>query len=69
MSLTSSIVYALSEPDGSKHVHEQHVDQEGMVYSRFYLAGAADDINANLAAYAAELLARLADEEVEELTR
>jgi hypothetical protein len=67
MSLTSSIVYALSEPDGSKHVHEQHVDQDGKAYSRFYRAAAGADLDANLSAWATQLTAALADQEVEEL--
>jgi hypothetical protein len=69
MSLTSTIIYALSEPDGSKHVHEKHVDQDGRVYSRFYRAAASADLDANLAAWATQLTVILADQEVEELTQ
>lgn len=67
MSLTSSIVYALAEPDGSKHVHEQHADQAGKIYTRFYHAAPGDDLAANMAAYAEQLTVILAEQEADEV--
>lgn len=67
MSLTSSIVYAIQEPNGSTLVQEKHVDQAGKAYPHFYTAAAGADIDANLAAYAVTLQDALADKEAEEI--
>jgi hypothetical protein len=53
VSIVSSVIVETDvQKDGRKWVHEVHVDQLGLKYERNYLAGAADDLNVALAAYA-----------------
>jgi hypothetical protein len=53
MSIVSSVIAATdTQKDGRKWVSELHTDQVGVQYVRNYLAGALDDLNAALAAYA-----------------
>jgi hypothetical protein len=56
MSIVSSIIVSTDvQKDGRKWVREIHTDQVAVQYVRNYLAGAADDLNAALAAYAVML--------------
>lgn len=56
MPIVSSIIADTNvQKDGRKWVREIHTDQVGVQYVRNYLAGAADDLNAALAAYATQL--------------
>lgn len=53
VSIVSSVIAAIdTQKDGRKWVRELHTDQVGVQYVRQYLAQAADDLNAALAAYA-----------------
>ena len=69
MSLTTTVVHALEQPDGSKLVYEKHVDQDGKPYPHFYTAAPGADIDANAAAYAVVLANVLADIEADEVTQ
>lgn len=65
MSIVSSIIVeAGRQRDGRYQVHERHTDHTGAIWPRFYLAGAADDQNAALAAYAVLLVGMLRDAEI-----
>jgi len=53
MSIVSSVIAATDvQRDGRRWVRELHTDHVGVPYVRNYLAGALDDLNAALAAYA-----------------
>lgn len=60
MSIVSSVIAATdTQKDGRKWVREVHTDQVGVQYVRNYLAQAADDLNAALAAYAVILASNI----------
>lgn len=47
-----------------RNVHEQHTDHLGNVYDRFWTTTPEADVNAALAAHAAEIEAQLRDQEI-----
>lgn len=60
MSIVSSIIASIdTQKDGRKWVREIHTDQVSIQYARNYLAQAADDLNAALAAYAIVLASNI----------
>ena len=65
MSIVSSVIAATdTQKDGRKWVRELHTDHVGVQYVRHYLAQAADDLNAALAAYAVILAANTTASEI-----
>lgn len=65
MSIVSSVIAATNvQKDGRKWVREIHTDQLGIIYERNYLAGALDNLNAALAAYAVTLAADITAREI-----
>lgn len=65
MPITSSTIVSVgAQRDGRRWVLESHLDQLGIEYTRNYLAGALDDLNAALANYAAQLLDNIRDTEI-----
>ncbi len=64
MAITSSIIVMdHAQPDGRRWVTEQHTYGTGEVQFVRYLAGAADDVSAAMAARVASLEAARADRE------
>ena len=65
MSIVSSIIADTAvQIDGRKWVRETHTDNIGLKWERNYLAGALDDLNAALAAYAVILAANITAQEI-----
>jgi hypothetical protein len=65
VAITSSVIAEIDvQRDGRRWVHEVHTDQLGLKYDRNYLAQAADDLNAALAAYAIVLAASIQADEI-----
>lgn len=65
MSIVSSVIASTDvQRDGRKWVREIHTDQVAVQYVRTYLAGAADDLNAALAAYAVILASNINLQEI-----
>jgi hypothetical protein len=65
MSIVSSIIADTAvQIDGRKWVREEHTDHVGVKWERTYLAGALDDLNAALAAYAVILAGNLTAQEI-----
>jgi len=65
MSIVASIILSTYvQADGRHWVREQHTDQIGVKWLRTYLVGAADDLNAALAAYAVQLAADITAQEI-----
>lgn len=65
MSIVSSVIAANDvQRDGRRWVREHHTDHTGAITPHTYLAGAADDINAAMAAYAALLVGMLREAEI-----
>lgn len=62
--VSSSIVAQDVQRDGRIWVRELHTDQVGAQYTRQYLAGALDNLNAALAAYATQLAIDIATTEI-----
>jgi hypothetical protein len=68
MSIVSSeVLNVWPRKDGSQHVQERHIASDGKVYDQFYMASASTDIQAKLAVSAADLEARLAEREIQEI--
>ena len=60
MAITDSLILEDSaQVDGRRHVRERHTDSFGVEYFRSYLAEAADNVSAKLAAYATWLDSQL----------
>jgi hypothetical protein len=55
MIVSSEILWDLPQADGSRTIREEHTDDQGNVYSFDYMAETDTDVNAKLAARAAEL--------------
>lgn len=53
--IVASTFTASTQADGRQQVHEVHTDIAGVAHSIDYLAGGADDLNANMAAHAVDL--------------
>jgi hypothetical protein len=54
--ITTSVIAAINvQKDGRRWVRELHTDLVSLVHERNYLAGALDDLNIALAAYAVQL--------------
>ena len=64
--VASALTRVAPQADGRRWVHETHTDQYGEIYARAWLALAADDLNAALAAYATQLSADLVTGELGE---
>ena len=65
MSIVSSVIAATDvQKDGRKWVRELHTDNVAVKWERSYLAGALDDLNAALAAYAVILAANITAQEI-----
>ena len=65
MSIVSSIIADIAvQIDGRKWVRELHTDNIAVKWERNYLAGALDDLNAALAAYAVILAANITAQEI-----
>lgn len=62
--IAASTFTAVAQADGRQWVHELHTDLVGLIHDLFYLAGAADDLAANLATHAANLGAALQAAEI-----
>jgi hypothetical protein len=62
--IVSSSFTASAQKDGRQQVHEVHTDLVGLTWTVDYLAGASDDLNANMAAHAVDLGSNLALAEV-----
>ncbi len=70
MAIVSSVLALnLLQADGSRIVHEQHTDSNGVVHELRYQPGASVDISALLAVHAAEIVEQLALVEFEENIR
>lgn len=63
----SSYVTQGPEVDGKYYVVETHVDQEGVVYRRDYMAVPGTDYQALLDAHAVRISQRLVDAEIEQV--
>ncbi len=56
MSIVSSqLIYDITEPDGSRLLHEEYTDHVGGKYSRFRRASPGENVAASMTAYAAAL--------------
>jgi hypothetical protein len=66
VTITSSETVSVSvQADGRRYVLEYHTDHLGVVHPRTWLAGAADNLAAALAAYATNLVEALRQREIE----
>lgn len=65
MPISSSTIAGVGvQRDGRRWILERHLDHLGIEYTRHWLAGASDDLDAALASYAAQLLGGIRDAEI-----
>jgi hypothetical protein len=66
MTIASSETVSVSvQADGRRYVHERHTDHLGVAHERTWLAGAADNLAAALAAYATNFTEALRQREID----
>ena len=65
--VSSTLVYDIAEPDGSRLLHEQYTDHTGRHFVRYRKASSGEDVAASMTAYAAVLEVQLADSEADEV--